>query len=188
KLPLGERGGPMGGGTRTPKSTAGNTTCHSAQAANVENTAGAIRQETVMLVTWECKAIGGKCAANEARLSAKSLPSTATVLEDGAEFSELYRLQASGIELDSECYVGGKLTESLTFKTGPVLAQTGPSTPAWLNGNTATKPSEVSFDPSSGHLYAESEAKAISGTPKGNLKVVGYVDKGTTPVITLLSP
>src|SRR5262249_29562954 len=131
---------------------------------------------------------GGKCAGNEARLSAKSLPSTATVLEEGAEGSGLYRLQSSGIELTSECYVGGKLTESLTFKTGPVLAETGTSTPAWLNGTTATKPSEVSFDPSAGHLYAESEGKAISGTPKGQLKFVGYVDRGTTPVIILEKP
>jgi hypothetical protein len=180
--------GTIGWGTLTLESSAGNTTCHSAHAANVENTAGAIRQETVMLVTWECKAIGGNCAANEARLSAKSLPSTATVLEEGAEFSELYRLQASGIELDSECYAGGKLTESLTFKSGPVLGETGTWTPRVLNGTTATKPSEIVFDPSSGHLYAESEGKAISGTPKGQLKFVGYVDKSTTPVITLQSP
>ena len=66
-----------------------------------------------------------------------------------------------------------------------MLAETGTSTPAWLNGTTATKPSELSFDASAGHLYAESEGKAISGTPKGNLKVLGYVDKGPTPVITV---
>jgi hypothetical protein len=188
KVALGEKVGAIGWGTLTLESSAGNVTCHSAQAANLENTAGAARQETVLLATWECKAVGGKCAGSEARLRANSLPSTATGREEGEEGSGLYRQQAAGIELASECYVGGKLTESLTFKTGPVLAETGTSTPAWLNGTTATKPSETFFDPSSGHLYAESEGKAISGTPKGKLKFVGYQDNAAVPLITLEKP
>ena len=69
-----------------------------------------------------------------------------------------------------------------------MLAETGTSTPAWLNGATATRPSEVSFDTSSGHLYAESEGKAISGTPKGRLKFVAYRDNTPVPVITLEKP
>jgi hypothetical protein len=118
-------------------------------------------------------------------LSAKGLPWSAAVLEEGPE---LFREEATGIQLVSECYVGGKLTESLTFKTGPVLTETGTSTPEWLNGTTATKPSEVFFDPSSGHLYAQSEGKAIAATLKGQLKFVGYQDKATVPVITLGNP
>jgi hypothetical protein len=184
-LPLGEKAGTIGWGTLTLESSAGNTTCHSAQGGNVENTAALPRQETVMLVTWECKAVGGKCAANEARLSAKSLPSTATVLEVGEEGSNTYRLEGSGIELDSECYVGGNATESLTFKSGSVLGETGSWTPKVLNGTTSTKPTEVLFDPLSGHLLAESEGKAISGTPKGRLKLVGFADNSPTPVITV---
>jgi hypothetical protein len=182
KLPPGEKANTIGWGTLTLESSAGSTACHSAQAANVENLAVAGMQETVTLVTWECKARGGKCAAGEARLSAKGLPWTATALEEGPE---MFREEASGIELDSECYVGGKLTESLTFKTGLVLGQTGTWTPKEQNGATATRPSELVFDSASGHLYAESEGKAIAGTTKGQLKFVGFQDNATVPLITL---
>jgi hypothetical protein len=185
---LGEKAGAIGWGTLTLESSAGNVTCHTAQAANLENTAGVARQETMLLSTWECKAVGGKCAGSEARLSARSLPSTATAREEGEEGSEMYRQEAAGVELASECYVGGKLTESLAFKTGPVLAETGTFTPAWINGTTATKPSETFFDATSGLLYAESEGKAIAGITKGRLKFVGYQDNATTPVLTLQKP
>jgi subtilisin family serine protease/phosphodiesterase/alkaline phosphatase D-like protein len=188
KLPLGEKDGTIGWGTVTLESSAGNVTCRSAQAANVENTEGAARQETVVLVTWECKAIGGKCAGNEARLSAKGLPWIATVLEEGVESTGMYRQEAAGVELDSECYVGGKLTESLAFKTGPVLGETGTWTPKEQNGTSATKPSETLFDSSSGHLYAEAEGKATAGTPKGKVKVVGYQDSAPVPLIALAKP
>ena len=182
KLPLGEKAGTIGWGTLTLESSAGNTTCRSAQAANVENTEGTDIQETGLLATWGCKAIGGKCAGSEARLSAKSLPWSATALEEGPE---LFRQEASGIALETECYVGGKPTESLTFKTGPVLGEIGTWTPKVQNGTTPTKPSEIVFDAASGHLYAESEGKAIAGTIKGKLKFVGYLDSGTVPTITL---
>jgi hypothetical protein len=182
KLPQGAKTGTIGWGTLTLESSAGSTTCRSAEAANVENTAATGQQETVALTTWECKALGGKCAGSEARLSAKSLPWTATALEEGPG---LFRQEFSGTELAGECYAGGKLTERLAFKTGPALGETGTWTPRVQNGTTPTKPSEVVFDSSSGHLYAESEGKAIAGTTKGKLKVVGYADNSPVPLITL---
>jgi hypothetical protein len=94
----------------------------------------------------------------------------------------------SGIELNLECFKGGVDTANQLFKTGPVLAETGTSTPAWLNGTTATKPSEASFDPASGHLYAEVEKAAVKGTTKGNLKFLGYQDNAPVPLITLAKP
>jgi hypothetical protein len=45
--------GTIGWGTLTLESSAGNVTCHTASAANVENATAAARQETVLLVTWE---------------------------------------------------------------------------------------------------------------------------------------
>jgi hypothetical protein len=188
KLALGEKAGTIGWGTLTLESSAGNVTCRSAQAENVENTEGAARLETVLLVTWECKAIGGKCAGNEARLSAKGLPWIATVLEEGVEGSGMFRQEAAGVELDSECYVGGKATSTLAFKSGPLLGETGTWTPRHYNGTSATKSSEIVFDASSGHLYAEAEGKAIAGTPKGKLKVVGYLDNAPVPLIGLAKP
>jgi hypothetical protein len=182
KLPPGAKTGTIGWGTLTLESSAGSTTCHSAQAANVENTVAAGTQETRLLATWECKALGGKCAGSEARLTAKSLPWMATALEEGPG---LFRQEFSGIELASECYAGGKLTEDLTFKGGPPLGGTGTWAPKVQNGTSATKPTEVIFDTGSGHLYAESEGKAIAGTTKGKLKVVGYADSAPVPLITL---
>jgi hypothetical protein len=110
------------------------------------------------------------------------------MLEEGVEGSEQYREEGWGIEINLECFKGGVNTANQLFKTGPVLAETGTSTPAWLNGTTATKPSEASFDTASGHLYAEVEKAAVQGTTKGQLKFVGYQDKGTVPVITLGKP
>jgi hypothetical protein len=185
---LGEKVGTIGWGTLTLESSAATTVCHSAQAANVENTAGAARQETVLLSTWGCKAIGGKCAAKEARLSARGLPWMATALEEGEEGLELFREEAVGIELDSECFAGGKAIEDLAFKTGPLLGETGTWTPKEQNGTTATKPSEIVFDTASGHPYAESEGKAIAGTLKGKIKFVGYKDNAPVPLISLAKP
>ena len=104
------------------------------------------------------------------------------------EGSNEFREEGWGIELNLECFKGGVNTANQLFKTGPVLAETGTSTPAWLNGATATRPSEMSFDTASGHLYAEVEKAAVKGTTKGSLKFLGYQDKGTTPVITVAKP
>jgi hypothetical protein len=69
-----------------------------------------------------------------------------------------------------------------------VLTEVGTSTPAWLNGTSAVKPAEASFDASSGHLYAEVEKAAVKGTTKGKLKFVGYQDNASVPLITVGKP
>jgi hypothetical protein len=84
-----------------------------------------------------------------------------------------------------ECFKGGVNTSNQLFKTGPVLAETGTSTPACT---TATKPAEASFDLSSGHLYAEVEKAAVQRTTKGKLKFVGYQDNAPTPLFNLAKP
>jgi hypothetical protein len=188
KVPLGAEAQLIGWGTLTLESSAGTVTCHSAQVANVENTAGAARKEVGLFATWECKPVGGSCTGGEQHVTPRHLPWMGTMLEEGVEGSEQYREEGWGTEINLECFKGGLNTASQLFKTGPVLAETGTSTPAWLNGTTATKPSELSYDTASGHLYAEVEKAALKGTTKGNLKFVGYLDKGTTPVISLAKP
>jgi alpha-tubulin suppressor-like RCC1 family protein len=188
KLPLGERSPMIGWGTLTLESTTATATCHSAEAANVENTAGAARKEVALLATYECKPVAGNCTGGEARATPRHLPWDGTLLEEGLEGSEEYREEGWGIELNLECFKGGINTASELFKTGPVLAEVGTSTPAWLNGTTATKPSEASFDASSGHLDAEVEKAAVQGTTKGKLKLVGYQDNAAVPLLTVGKP
>jgi hypothetical protein len=188
KLPPGERSPLIGWGTLTLESSAGTATCRSAEAANVENTAGAATKEVVLFVTWECKPIGGSCTAGEQRATPRHLPWQGTMLEEGEEGSGTFREEGWGIELNLECFKGGINSASQLFKTGPVLAEAGTATPRWLNGTNATKPSEVFFDAASGHLYAEVEKAAVKGTTKGKLKFVGYQDNATVPLITLAKP
>src|SRR5262249_18328225 len=64
------------------------------------------------------------------------------------------------IKVKIECYAStGEEVENLVFQSGgPVLGKHGSSTPLIINGSSATKPSELSFeDPlkETGHLYAE---------------------------------
>ena len=161
---------------------------------------GAAKQETVAFATWECKAVGGRCAGagGEERATPRGLPWPATIIEEGEEGSGVFRHEDSGVEVNIECYEGGIDTGNLLFKTGPVLTETGTWIPKNQEGTTAGKPSEVIFDAASGHPYAEAEAEsppgsknftkvAIKGTTKGQLKVEGY---GGTPVplITLGKP
>jgi hypothetical protein len=188
KLALGEKSNLLGWGTLTLESSAGTATCHSAQAANVENTAGAATKEVVLFAAWECKPVGGSCTGGEQRATPRHLPWQGTMLEEGVEGSGEVREEGWGVELNLECFKGGVNTSNQLFKTGPVLAETGTSTPAWLNGTTATKPSEASFDLSSGHLYAEVEKAAVKGTTKGKLKFVGYQDNAPVPLIALGQP
>src|SRR5262249_30999268 len=153
---------------------AGNVSCHSAQAANVENTAGAAKQETVAFATWECKAIGGECAVagHEARMTPRGLPWPATVMEEGVEGSGEFRQETSGVELNDECWMGAIKTGALLFKTGPVLTETGTMDPQITDGTNGSRPSELLFTGEPGHLYAETEAKvAVKGTTKGALKI-----------------
>jgi alpha-tubulin suppressor-like RCC1 family protein/phosphodiesterase/alkaline phosphatase D-like protein len=188
KVPLGEKSNLIGWGTLTLESSAGTTTCHTAQAANVENTAGAARKEVVLFAAWECKPIGGSCTGGEQRATPRHLPWQGTQLEEGVEGSGEFREEGWGIELNLECFKGGVNTNNMLFKTGPVAAETGTFTPRWLNGTTATKPSEASFDLSSGHLDAEVEKAGVQGTTKGKLKFVGYQDNASTPLITIAKP
>jgi hypothetical protein len=188
KVPLGEKSPLIGWGTLTLESSAGTVTCRSAAAGNVENTAGAARKEIVLFVAFECKPVGGSCTGGEQRATPRHLPWMGTMLEEGLEGSEEFREEGWGIELNLECFKGGVNTASQLFKTGPVLAETGTSTPAWLEGTTATKPPEVFFDPASGHLYAEVEKAAVQGTIKGKLKLLGYQDRATVPLITIAKP
>jgi hypothetical protein len=188
KVPLGEKSALIGWGTLTFESSAGTATCHAAQAANVENTAGAATKEVLLFATWECKPIGGSCTGGEQRATPGHLPWQGTMLEEGVEGSGEFREEGWAIELSLECFKGGVNTANQRFKTGPVLAETGTFTPRWVNGTTATKPSEVSFDAGSGHLYAEVEKAAVQGTTKGKLKFVGYADNATVPLIALAKP
>jgi hypothetical protein len=142
----------------------------------------------VLLATYECKPVAGNCTGGEARATPRHLPWNGTMLEEGLEGSEEFREEGWGVEINLECFKGGINTASELFRTGPVLAEMGTSTPAWLNGTTAAKPSELFFDASSGHLYAEVEKAAVKGTTKGKLKFVGYQDNATVPLLTLGKP
>jgi hypothetical protein len=188
KIPLGEKSPLIGWGTLTLESSAATATCHSAEADNVENSAGSARTEVLLFATYECKPVAGNCAGAEARATPRHLPWNGTLLEEGVEGSEEFREEGWGIELNLECFKGGINTSSELFRTGPMLAEVGTSTPAWLNGTSATKPAELSFDASSGHLYAEVEKAPVKGTTKGKLKLVGYQDNASTPLITIGKP
>jgi hypothetical protein len=188
KVPLGEKSPLIGWGTLTFESSAGTAICHTAQAANVENTAGAAHREVTLFSTFECKPIGGSCTGGEQRATPRHLPWQGTMLEEGVEGAGEFREEGWGIELNLECFKVGVNTSNMLFKTGPVLAETGTSTPRWFNGTNATKPPEESFDLSSGHLYAEVEKAAVKGTTKGKLKFVGYQDSGPVPLITMAKP
>ena len=179
----GEKVGTISWGTITLEPSSGGTvTCKSASAANIENTAAAAKDETLLFDTYECKAVGGECTAKggETRVGAPALPWPAAVRE--GEGIEEYRQESSGVQLNIECYKAGVLTEHALFKSGPVGAETGTWTPTWQNGTTAGRPSELVFDASSGHLF--SEAGGLKLTTKGKLKVEGY-EEVPVPVITV---
>jgi hypothetical protein len=191
KSPLGEKVPTIAWGTITLESSAGNVSCHSAQAANVENTAGAAKQETVAFATWECKAATGECAVagHEARVTPGGLPWPATVIEEGLEGSGEFRQETSGLAFDDECYMGGtKIGATLTFKTGPVLTETGTMDPKIQDGTNGSRPSEVIFTGEPGHLYAEQAKVAVKGTTKGSLKMETYGTAIPIPLIALAKP
>jgi hypothetical protein len=191
KTPLGEKLQTIAWGTITLESSAGNVSCHSAQAANVENTAGAAKQETVAFATWECKAATGECAVagHEARMTPRGLPWPATVMEEGVEGSGEFRQETSGVELNDECWMGAIKTGALLFKTGPVLTETGTMDPQIKDGISGSRPSELLFTGEPGHLYAETEAKvAVKGTTKGSLKMETYGTAIPIPLIALAKP
>jgi hypothetical protein len=192
-------------------SEGGTLKCRTASAANNTNTAGGQAiSEVVAFTAYECKVTGGKCMPPlEERATAKNLtPDRApnkgvwpsVVVEEGpanaAEKFRSYDLSGSNpgehpIELNIECWepVKEKFEGATEFRTlPPVLGESGSSTPLILNGTTATKPSEISFeDPlkETGHLYAQEGLNLISGTTKGKFKFVGYLDNNVTPLITI---
>jgi hypothetical protein len=159
-------------------------TCKTAVASDIENLAGPVAvSRVVMFAAYECKASGGECLPPaEQRVTAFNLvnltPLTAphkgswpsVIQEEGTVGEGTFRsIDKSGsgpgenpMQVNVECYTGGENTGSLLFETGTVGAETGTSTPLILNGTTATKPSETSFeDPlkETGHLYALTEAE-----------------------------
>lgn len=174
-------------GTAKLKSAAGTILCKNAAASNNVNTAGGqARSEVVMFATYECKASGGECnppaeeRATATNLTGDASPNTGvwpsnTVEEGPANAEEKFRgLDLSGggagehpIEVNIECFAAGENVGSLAFKSGAVLTETGSSTPLVLNGTSAAKPSETSFeDPGkeTGHLYAATEAELVKET------------------------
>jgi hypothetical protein len=172
KLAVGTSTSTVGWGTLTLASSAGSAgsvTCKTAQAGNVVNEASTeARSETVALTAYECKPTGGECAAPEGapRESGSNLdPGTwpSFMMEEGGiELEEHFRSEggnppASQIQLAVECVnpQNGKAElPNEIFAPGTV-------TPAWLNGSSPTKPSEVSFEASSGSLSAEVPVETV---------------------------
>jgi hypothetical protein len=174
-------------GTAKLTSAAGTITCKNAAASTNENTAaGKARSIVLMFATYECKASGGECLppaeerATAFNLTPDSSPNTgvwpSNTVEEGVVNAEekfrSYDLSGAGagenpIKVNIECFLGGENIGSLLFGSGPVLTETGSSTPLVLNGTTASKPSETSFeDPlkETGHLYAATEAELVKET------------------------
>jgi hypothetical protein len=168
KLAVGTVQPTIGWGTVTLASSAGNITCKSAQAGNLANEASTeAHSEVVALTTYECKPTGGECAAPaEERAGGLNLAPGAWgsfMIEKGPiEGTEAFRSEvstppANQINVAVEC-TQNKAPElpNLVFVSGPkTTGPEGTATPRWLNGTTATKPSEVSFDTEAGHLQAE---------------------------------
>jgi len=165
-------------GTLELVSAAGTIKCKNAAYSLNTNTAGGeARSEVVMFSTFECKASGGECTAPaEERATAfnltpdavpnKGVWSSENVEEGPAEAEETYRAfdlseaPNEPIKVNIECYAAGEKVGSLLFVSGKTgLGPVGSSTPAIVNGTSATKPSETSFDAKSGHLFAEAEVQ-----------------------------
>src|SRR5262245_44054721 len=168
-------------GTLELTSAAGNIKCHNAADSNNTNTAGkqAI-SEVIVFATFECKATSGECnppaeeRATALNLTPDSSPNTGTwgsnnVEEGTVEVEEKFRsfdLSEGGktpIQVNIECYAAGeKVGQALFVSGGPnAFGKTGTSTPAILDGTTATKPSETTFDAESGHLQAEATGEPV---------------------------
>jgi hypothetical protein len=199
-------------GTAKLESAAGIITCKNAAASTNENTAGGKSHSIVlMFATYECKATGGECVppaeerATAFNLTPDSSPNTGvwpsnTVEEGPANAEEAFRsydLSGAGagenpIQVNIECFLGKDNIGSLLFASGPVLTETGSSTPLVLNGTKPSIPSETSFEDAkkeTGHLYAATEVEAVketageliatvAGTP-----VIHDVGKSWAPVV-----
>jgi hypothetical protein len=186
-------------GTLELASTAQTTKCRTASTANVENASTQANEEVVMFASYECKGTGGECVGGGGTPALSAAPGVgpawrATANEEGTELEGTFRQSYEGVVLNASCTFENLVAENLTFQTGELEggSTAGTFTPAFSNGSTATKPSEVSFDSLSGSLVAGSgtteedkPCNPISGTPTGKLKTVGYKDNGPTPLITL---
>jgi len=167
-------------GTAKEESTAGIITCKNAVASDFENLAGPVAvSRVVMFATYECKASGGECLppaeerATAFNLTPSSSPDTgvwpSVMQEEGPVNEGTFRsIDKSGkaagenpVQVNIECYAGGEKVGALLFQSGEVPTELGvgegTSTPLVVNGTSATKPSETSFeDPlkETGHLQA----------------------------------
>jgi hypothetical protein len=168
-------------GTAKEESAAGIITCKNAAAANNKNEAGPIaHSEVVLFASYECKATGGECLppaeerATAFNLTPDTVPNTgvwpSVMQEEGLVNEGTFRsIDKSGsgagenpVKVNIECYAGGEKVGALLFQSGPVLTETGSSTPGVLNGTSATKPSETTFEVAeTGHLYAPTEAELV---------------------------
>jgi hypothetical protein len=171
-------------GTAKLESAAGTITCKNAAAATDVNTAaGQAASEVVMFAAYECRATGGECVppAEERATAFNLTPDAApdagvwpsvTVEEGPANAEEKFRSydkSGSGpgenpIKVNLECYLGKDNIGSLLFQTGPVLTETGTSTPVIIDGVSPAKLSEFSFeDPNkeTGHMYAATEVEPV---------------------------
>jgi hypothetical protein len=152
-------------GTLSLESSAGNVSCKNAAAGNVENNTtkpNGNTGATVLFATYECKNTGGECTAHGGteEVLAESLPWPGAYLEEAGGEEKFRATEANEkITVNILCKIGPTVTGNLVFKAGPVGAETGTSEPAWLNGTSAAKPSEVSFDAKSGHLLAEQKVE-----------------------------
>jgi len=173
-------------GTAKLESALGTIQCRNAAAGNNTNLeeAGKLKakSEVVMFATYECQSLAGECnpPAEERvtgfNLTPDSSPNkgvwpSITVEEGPANAEEKFRsydLSGAGgenpIEVNIECFAGGENIGSLLFVSGPVGGKECSSTPLVINGSSATKPSETSFeDPlkETGHLCLEAPTELV---------------------------
>jgi hypothetical protein len=168
-------------GTAKEEWASGIITCRHAAAATDTNLAGPVaRSEMILFTSYECKPTGGECLPPAEQrwtafnLTPDSSPNTgvwpSVMQEEGLVNEGTFRsidLSGSGagenpVEVDVECYAGGEKVSGTLFKSGPVLTETGSSTPGVLNGTSATKPSETTFEVAeAGTLYAGEEAELV---------------------------
>jgi hypothetical protein len=171
----------------TLKLESASSTIQCKNSAYIEDTntpAGKAASEVIAFASFGCKEVAGAfCVAPEeerftgANLTPDASPDTgvwpSVAVEEGVVNAEerfrAYDLSGKGvgenpIKLNVECYASnGEKVANLPFQTGRPVPPEGTSTPLIMNGTTATKPSEITFeDPlkETGHLYAETEIES----------------------------
>ena len=172
-------------GTLKLESAAGTIQCGNAFYGQDTNTAaGKAASEVIAFMSFQCKALGGEFCMPPLEERATGLNLTPDAVPDkgiwpsvnveegvpnAAERFRSYDLSGLGpgenpIRVNIECYAtNGEKVGNLLFHTGANLGE-GSSTPLIINGTTATKPSEISFeDPrkETGHLMATTEVELV---------------------------